>query len=73
MTEQELEPYRLQERQCTIMLLEGVELKDENKQSIENTYNECIEENNRILKYYEIIIDNYHYDSCNMSNNYFKH
>ena len=46
---------------------------DENKQSIENTYNECIEENNSLLKYYEIIIDNYHYDSCNMSNNYFKH
>ena len=30
MTEQELEPYRLQEKQCTILILEGVELKDEN-------------------------------------------
>ena len=33
MTEQELEPYRLQERQCTILILEGVELKDENAES----------------------------------------
>ena len=30
MTEQELEPYRLQERQCIIFILEGVELKDKN-------------------------------------------
>ena len=30
MTVQELEPYRLQEKQCTILILEGVELKDEN-------------------------------------------
>ena len=29
MTEKELEPYRLQERQCTILILEGVELRDE--------------------------------------------
>lgn len=29
MTEQELEPYQLQEKQCTILILEGVELKDE--------------------------------------------
>ena len=28
MTEQELEPYRLLERQCIILILEGVELKD---------------------------------------------
>lgn len=30
MTEQELGPYRLMERQCTILILEGVELKNEN-------------------------------------------
>lgn len=29
MTEQELKPYQLQEKQCTILILEGVELKDE--------------------------------------------
>jgi len=29
MTEQELEPYRLREMQCTILMLEGVELRDE--------------------------------------------
>lgn len=29
MTEADLEPYRLQERQCTILILEGVELRDE--------------------------------------------
>lgn len=33
MTEQELEPYRLQEKQCTILILEGVELKNENTES----------------------------------------
>ena len=33
MTEQELEPYRLQEKQCTILILEGVELKDENTEN----------------------------------------
>ena len=33
MTEQELEPYRLQERDCTILILEGVELKDENTEN----------------------------------------
>lgn len=33
MSEQELEPYRLQERQCTILILEGVELKNENTES----------------------------------------
>lgn len=33
MTEEELEPYRLQERQCTILILEGVELKDEDTKS----------------------------------------
>ncbi len=33
MAEQELEPYRLQERQCTILILEGVELKDEDTES----------------------------------------
>ena len=33
MTEQELEPYRLPERQCTILILEGVELKDENTEN----------------------------------------
>lgn len=30
MNESELQPYKLQERQCTILILEGVELKDEN-------------------------------------------
>ena len=30
MTEKELEPYRLREKQCTILILEGVELKNEN-------------------------------------------
>ncbi|WP_251205855.1 Holliday junction resolvase RecU [Acetatifactor aquisgranensis] len=29
MTAQELEPYRLQERRCTILILEGVELRNE--------------------------------------------
>lgn len=29
MTEQDLEGFRLQEKQCTILILEGVELKDE--------------------------------------------
>ena len=29
MTEQELKPYQLQEKQCKILFLEGVELKDE--------------------------------------------
>lgn len=29
MTEKELEPYRLEEKCCTILILEGVELKDE--------------------------------------------
>ncbi len=29
MTESDLEPYRLQEKQCTILILEGVELRDE--------------------------------------------
>lgn len=33
MTEQELEPYRLPERQCTILILEGVGLKDENTEN----------------------------------------
>ena len=33
MTEQELEPYRLREKQCTILILEGVELKDENTEN----------------------------------------
>lgn len=33
MTEQELEPYRLLEKQCTILILEGVELKDENTEN----------------------------------------
>ena len=33
MTEQELAPYRLQEKQCTILILEGVELKDENTEN----------------------------------------
>ena len=33
MTEQELDPYRLQEKQCTILILEGVELKDENTEN----------------------------------------
>lgn len=33
MTEQELEPYRLQEKQCTILILEGVKLKDENTEN----------------------------------------
>ena len=33
MTEQELEPYKLQERQCTILILEGVELKDEDTEN----------------------------------------
>lgn len=27
------EPYRLQEKQCTILILEGVELKDENTEN----------------------------------------
>lgn len=30
MTEADLEPYKLVERQCTILILEGVELRDEN-------------------------------------------
>lgn len=30
MNEKELEPYRLKERSCTILFLEGVELRDEN-------------------------------------------
>ena len=29
MTEQELVPYQLQEKHCTILILEGVELKGE--------------------------------------------
>jgi recombination protein U len=33
MTEKELEPYKLQEKQCTILILEGVELKDENTEN----------------------------------------
>ncbi len=33
MTDQELEPYRLQEKQCTILILEGVELRDENTEN----------------------------------------
>lgn len=33
MTEQELEPYKLQEKQCTILILEGVELRDENTEN----------------------------------------
>ncbi len=33
MTEQELEPYRLPERQCTILILEGVELKNEDTEN----------------------------------------
>ncbi len=33
MAEHELEPYRLREAQCTILILEGVELKDENTES----------------------------------------
>ena len=33
MTEQELEPYKLQERQCTILILEGVELRDEDTEN----------------------------------------
>lgn len=32
MTEQELEPYRLKEKQCTILILEGVELRDEDRE-----------------------------------------
>lgn len=32
MTEQELGPYRLKERQCTILILEGVGLKDEDRE-----------------------------------------
>ena len=52
-----------------LSLKNKIELKEENKQSIENAYNECIEENNLLLKFYEIILDNYHYDNFNMSNN----
>ena len=33
MTKQELEPYQLKEKQCTILILEGVALKDENTES----------------------------------------
>lgn len=33
MTERELAPYKLQEKQCTILILEGVELKDENTEN----------------------------------------
>lgn len=33
MTEQELEPYKLQEKHCTILILEGVELKNEDSES----------------------------------------
>ena len=33
MTEQELEPYRLQEKQCTILILEGVGLKNEDTEN----------------------------------------
>ncbi len=33
MTEQDLKPYRLKEKQCTILILEGVELKSENTES----------------------------------------
>lgn len=33
MAEQELEPYKLQEKQCTILILEGVELKDESAEN----------------------------------------
>lgn len=33
MTEKELEPYRLRERHCTILILEGVELQNENTES----------------------------------------
>ena len=33
MTEQELKPYQLQEKHCTILILEGVELKDENTEN----------------------------------------
>lgn len=29
MKEEDLEPYRLKESMCTILILEGVELKDE--------------------------------------------
>lgn len=39
MTEQELEPYRLKEKQCTILILEGVELRDENTKSDIGTKN----------------------------------
>ena len=33
MTEQELEPYKLQERQCTILILEGMELRNESTEN----------------------------------------
>lgn len=33
MNESELEPYRIRERQCTILILEGVELKDEDTEN----------------------------------------
>lgn len=33
MTEQELEKFRLQEKQCSILILEGIELRDENTES----------------------------------------
>ncbi len=33
MTEHELEPYKLQERQCTLLILEGMELNDESAEN----------------------------------------
>ena len=33
MKEPELEPYRLKEKQCTILILEGIELKNENTEN----------------------------------------
>lgn len=33
MNEKDLEPYRLEERNCTILILEGVELKDDNAEN----------------------------------------
>lgn len=39
MTEQELEPYKLQEKYCTILILEGVELKNEDSESGTGTEN----------------------------------
>ena len=40
MTEQELEPYRLPEEQCTILILEGVVLKDEDTENRAGTKTE---------------------------------